>query len=69
MLLVSLTFNTFGTASTKVMGIISWIYFVITVIYALAVLFMEHRIIKTIFNLIAFVLVLIMSSLALKNGW
>jgi hypothetical protein len=69
MLLVSLVLNTVGTASTKAMSVISWIYLVITIIYALAIPFVENKIIRAIFILVFFVLVLIMSSLAFKNEW
>lgn len=69
MQLVALCFNAFGAASTKALSVLSWIFFIITVIYAIAVLFIDHKMIRVIFNLIFFVLTLIMSCLALKHGW
>lgn len=69
MLLISLTLNGFGAASTKALSILSWIFFVVTILYAIAVLLLQNKILRVIFNLIFFVLTLIMSSLAFKSGW
>lgn len=67
--LVALCLNGFGTASTKALSVLSWIYFAITVVYAVAVLFVDHKFVRSICNLIFFVLALIMTSLAFKQGW
>jgi hypothetical protein len=65
----ALSINAFGAASTKALSILSWIFFVLTIIYALAVMFIEQKMIRAIFGLIFFVLTLIMTSLAFKHGW
>ncbi|KAG2190480.1 hypothetical protein INT46_008901 [Mucor plumbeus] len=65
----ALSINALGAASTKALSILSWIFFVLTIIYALAVMFIEQKMIRAIFGLIFFVLTLIMTSLAFKHGW
>ncbi|KAI8880759.1 hypothetical protein K501DRAFT_190615 [Backusella circina FSU 941] len=67
--LFALTFNGFGTGSTKALSVLSWIYFILTIIYALGVIFINHKILRSVFHLAFFVLILIMSTLALKHGW
>ncbi|KAI7905811.1 uncharacterized protein BX663DRAFT_500987 [Cokeromyces recurvatus] len=66
--LIALCLNSFGMGSTKALSILSWIYFIINVIYGLGLLFIDHKIIRGICNLIFFVLVLIMYILAFKEG-
>ncbi|CAO0795355.1 unnamed protein product [Mucor circinelloides] len=67
--LFALSLNAFGAASTKALAILSWIFFALTIVYALAVMFIEQKMIRAVFGLIFFVLTLIMTSLAFKHGW
>ncbi|KAI9468124.1 MAG: hypothetical protein EXX96DRAFT_592014 [Benjaminiella poitrasii] len=67
--LIALCLNTFGMGSTKALSVLSWIYFIITVLYCIGLLFIDHKFVRAICNLIFFVLILIMSILAFKHGW
>lgn len=67
--LFALSLNAFGAASTKALAILSWIFFALTIVYALAVMFIEQKMVRAVFGLIFFVLTLIMTSLAFKHGW
>ncbi|KAF1798706.1 hypothetical protein V8B55DRAFT_1363165 [Mucor lusitanicus] len=67
--LFALSLNAFGAASTKALAILSWIFFALTIVYAVAVMFIEQKMVRAVFGLIFFVLTLIMTSLAFKHGW
>ncbi|CEP15358.1 hypothetical protein [Parasitella parasitica] len=69
MQLFALSLNAFGAASTKALSVLSWIFFALTILYAIVILFFEQKIIRAAFGLIFFVLILIMTSLAFKHGW
>ncbi|KAI8977582.1 hypothetical protein BDF20DRAFT_958869 [Mycotypha africana] len=69
MLLISLSLNGFGAASTRALSIISWIYFALTIVAAIAVMVIDHKFIRAGCNFVFFVLILIETSLAWKQGW
>ncbi|KAI8635955.1 hypothetical protein BD408DRAFT_448793 [Parasitella parasitica] len=69
MQLFALSLNAFGAASTKALSVLSWIFFALTIIYAIAVLFIQQKMIRAAFGVVFFVLTLIMTSLAFKHGW
>ncbi|KAF9115507.1 hypothetical protein BGX27_007522 [Mortierella sp. AM989] len=69
MLLVILAFNTFGRGSGVTALILTWIYFVIAILWVGAIFLLDSHILNTIFATVAVLILLAISIVAYSTGW
>ncbi|CAO3648888.1 unnamed protein product [Cunninghamella blakesleeana] len=69
LLLSVLVLNTVGTASTRAVFILAWVYFAFTVVYAFTEIGLEHRFIRFVFSLVFYGVTLAIGGLAFSQGF
>ncbi|KAF7727995.1 hypothetical protein EC973_006760 [Apophysomyces ossiformis] len=69
LLLSVLVLNTLGTASTRAVMILTWIYFAFTVVFAFSEIGVEHKFIRLVYSAIFYGITLAIGGLAFHQGW
>ncbi|KAI7854530.1 hypothetical protein BDC45DRAFT_508579 [Circinella umbellata] len=69
MLLSVLVLNTFGVGSTRAALILSWIFVIFAILYAISDFVYENRYIRIIFSIILYACALAIGGNAMARGW